>query len=75
MKAFSGDLRRSQPALFADAAGLGSDVMKINPHLKTIEHHEDGETLVAMPALKLDVAAHEPRRCSRQRTVLGTRPL
>jgi glutaconate CoA-transferase subunit A len=38
-------------------AGLGSDVMKINPHLKLVKSpYEDGEELVAMPALELDVA-------------------
>jgi len=48
-------------------AGLGSDVMKINPHLKTIESpYEDGETLVAMPALKLDVALIHMNRADAQ---------
>ena len=38
-------------------AGLGSDVMKINPHLKLVKSpYQDGEELVAMPALRLDVA-------------------
>jgi len=38
-------------------AGLGSDVMTNNPHLKTVASpYEDAEVLVAMPALKLDVA-------------------
>jgi glutaconate CoA-transferase subunit A len=38
-------------------AGLGSDVMKVNPHLKRVTSpYEDGEELVAMPALELDVA-------------------
>ena len=38
-------------------AGLGSDVMKLNPDLKTITSpYADGEELVAMPALELDVA-------------------
>ncbi len=38
-------------------AGLGSDVMKYNPHLKTVKSpYEDGEELLAMPALELDVA-------------------
>ncbi|MGB5811334.1 MAG: CoA-transferase [Polyangiales bacterium] len=38
-------------------AGLGSDVLAINPHLKTvISPYEDAEELVAVPALKLDVA-------------------
>lgn len=38
-------------------AGLGSDVMVNNPWLQTITSpYDDGETLVAMPALELDVA-------------------
>jgi glutaconate CoA-transferase, subunit A len=43
-------------------AGLGSDVMRVNPGLRTIHspyadaEHPDGEELVAMPALRLDVA-------------------
>ncbi len=38
-------------------AGLGSDVMKIAPFLKTVTSpYADGEELVAMPALELDAA-------------------
>ena len=38
-------------------AGLGSDVLKINPHLKTVKSpYEDAEELVAVPALNVDVA-------------------
>jgi glutaconate CoA-transferase subunit A len=38
-------------------AGLGSDVLKGNPSLKLVKSpYDDGEELVAMPALKLDVA-------------------
>ena len=38
-------------------AGLGSDVMRVNPELRTINSpYEDGEELVAMPALRLDAA-------------------
>jgi glutaconate CoA-transferase subunit A len=38
-------------------AGLGSDVLRVNPELKTIRSpYEDGEELVAMPALTLDAA-------------------
>jgi glutaconate CoA-transferase, subunit A len=43
-------------------AGLGSDVMRVNPELRTIRSpyadgaHPDGEVLVAMPALRLDAA-------------------
>jgi glutaconate CoA-transferase subunit A len=37
--------------------GLGSDVMRLNPALRTVRSpYEDGEELVAMPALELDVA-------------------
>ncbi len=38
-------------------SGLGSDVMVVNPGLKTVRSpYEDGEELVAMPALRLDAA-------------------
>ncbi len=38
-------------------AGLGSDVMKMNPYLKMVRSpYDDGEELVAMPAIELDVA-------------------
>lgn len=38
-------------------AGLGSDVLRINPQLKLVRSpYDDGEELVAMPALNLDVA-------------------
>ncbi len=38
-------------------AGLGSDVMTYNPDLRTVRSpYDDGEQLVAMPALNLDVA-------------------
>jgi glutaconate CoA-transferase subunit A len=38
-------------------AGLGSDVLAAAPALKTVRSpYDDGEELVAMPALKLDVA-------------------
>lgn len=37
--------------------GLGSDIMRANPGLKTVTSpYADGEELVAMPALELDVA-------------------
>jgi len=37
--------------------GLGSDVMRLNPSLETVTSpYADGEELVAMPALELDVA-------------------
>jgi len=38
-------------------AGLGSDVLPINPHLRLVKSpYDDGEELVAMPAIPLDVA-------------------
>jgi glutaconate CoA-transferase subunit A len=37
-------------------AGLGSDVMKINPALRTVASPYGGDELVAMPALQLDAA-------------------
>ncbi len=38
-------------------AGLGSDMMAMNPELRTITSpYDDGETLVAMPAFELDAA-------------------
>ncbi len=38
-------------------AGLGSDVLRINPWLRTVRSpYDDGEELVAMPALELDAA-------------------
>jgi glutaconate CoA-transferase subunit A len=38
-------------------AGLGSDVMALNPALRTVTSpYADGEDLVAMPALQLDLA-------------------
>lgn len=37
-------------------AGLGSDIMAVNPDLATVASPYGGEELVAMPALELDVA-------------------
>ena len=38
-------------------AGLGSDVLAINPDIKLVQSpYADGEMLVAMPALELDIA-------------------
>lgn len=44
-------------------AGLGSDMLTMNPHLKTVTSpYEDGEELVAAPALYLDAAlVHQNR--------------
>ncbi|MFI9045889.1 CoA transferase subunit A [Streptomyces sp. NPDC053427] len=47
-------------------AGLGSDVMRVNPELKTVTSpYEDGETFVAMPALRLDAALVHVNRADR----------
>ena len=37
-------------------AGLGSDVLRVNPELRTVRSPYGGEELVAMPALRLDAA-------------------
>jgi len=37
-------------------AGLGSDVMRVNPGLRTVTSPYDGEELLAVPALALDAA-------------------
>jgi glutaconate CoA-transferase subunit A len=37
-------------------AGLGSDVMRVNPTLKTVKDPYGGEDLLAVPALRLDAA-------------------
>lgn len=38
-------------------AGLGSDVLRVNPGIRTVRSpYDDGEELVAMPALRLDAA-------------------
>jgi glutaconate CoA-transferase, subunit A len=38
-------------------AGLGSDVLRVNPDLRTVRSpYADGEELLAVPALRLDVA-------------------
>ncbi|MFI8216997.1 CoA transferase subunit A [Streptomyces sp. NPDC085932] len=47
-------------------AGLGSDVMRINPGLRTVTSpYADGETFVAMPALRLDAALVHVNRADR----------
>ncbi|MBD0743358.1 CoA transferase subunit A [Streptomyces sp. CBMA152] len=47
-------------------AGLGSDVMRVNPTLRTVTSpYEDGETFVAMPALRLDAALVHLNRADR----------
>ncbi|WP_370592954.1 CoA transferase subunit A [Streptomyces sp. NBRC 110028] len=48
-------------------AGLGSDVMTVNPLLRTVvSPYEDGEELVAVPALRLDVALVHLNRADAQ---------
>lgn len=37
-------------------AGLGSDLMRVNPHIKLVQNPYGDDELVAMPALPLDVA-------------------
>ena len=47
-------------------AGIGSDVMRVNPGLRTVTSpYEDGETFVAMPALRLDAALVHLNRADR----------
>ncbi|MGD0882401.1 MAG: CoA-transferase [Acidimicrobiales bacterium] len=44
-------------------SGLGSDVMVVNPSLRTVRSpYDDGEELVAMPALRLDAAVAHVNR-------------
>ncbi|WP_214413040.1 CoA transferase subunit A [Sphaerisporangium fuscum] len=48
-------------------AGLGSDVMRVNPHLRTVRSpYGDGEELVAVPALGMDVALVHLNRADRR---------
>jgi len=47
-------------------AGLGSDVMRVNPDLRAITSpYDDGETFVAMPALRMDAALVHLNRADR----------
>ncbi|MGW2812979.1 CoA transferase subunit A [Streptomyces sp. NPDC001415] len=47
-------------------AGIGSDVMRVNPALRTVTSpYEDGETFVAMPALRMDAALVHLNRADR----------
>lgn len=58
-------------------AGLGSDVMRVNPGLRTVRSpYDDGEELVAMPALELDAAFVHVNRADRNGNgqVLGPDP-
>lgn len=50
----------------ATRVGLGSDVMKYNPHFKTVKSpYDDGEVLLAMPAIRLDAALIHASRADR----------
>lgn len=58
-------------------AGLASDVTTVNPHLRTITSpYEDGQLLLAMPAIPLDVALVHADRADRRGNaqVLGPDP-
>ena len=58
-------------------AGLGSDVLVNNPWIKTVTSpYDDGQTLVAVPALKLDVALVHMNRADKHgnATYLGPDP-
>lgn len=46
-------------------AGLGSDVLRLNPELRTVRSPYDDEELVAMPALHVDVALVHLNRADR----------
>ncbi|MEV0122566.1 CoA-transferase [Streptomyces sp. NPDC050703] len=47
-------------------AGLGSDVLRVNPGLRTVTSpYEDGEELVAVPALRMDAALVHMNRADR----------
>lgn len=48
-------------------AGLGSDVIRVNPGLRTVTSpYDDGETFVALPALRLDAALVHVNRADRR---------
>lgn len=47
-------------------AGIGSDVMRVNPGLRTVTSpYEDAETFVAVPALRMDAALVHMNRADR----------
>ncbi|MER7107280.1 CoA transferase subunit A [Streptomyces sp. NPDC000229] len=47
-------------------AGLGSDVMRVNPALRTVRSpYEDGEEFAAVPALRMDAALVHVNRADR----------
>ncbi|MFE0099916.1 CoA transferase subunit A [Streptomyces sp. NPDC059009] len=48
-------------------AGLGSDVLRVNPQLRTVTSpYEDGEELLAVPALRMDAALVHLNRADRR---------
>ncbi|MER6912874.1 CoA-transferase [Streptomyces sp. NPDC000594] len=48
-------------------AGLGSDVLRINPELRTVvSPYEDGEEFIAAPALRMDAALVHLNRADRR---------
>jgi glutaconate CoA-transferase, subunit A len=58
-------------------AGLGSDVLRVNPSIKTVTSpYDDAEELVAMPALSLDAAIVHVNRADAKGTgqILGPDP-
>jgi glutaconate CoA-transferase subunit A len=58
-------------------AGLGSDVLRLNPSLRTVvSPYDDGEELVAMPALRLDAAVVHVNRADARGSgqILGPDP-
>jgi glutaconate CoA-transferase, subunit A len=58
-------------------SGLGSDVLTVNPSLRTVRSpYDDGEELVAMPALRLDAAVVHVNRAdaSGSGQILGPDP-
>ena len=57
-------------------SGLGADLLAANPQIRTITSpYDDGEELVAMPAIPLDLAlrAPEPGRCTGKRASASAR--
>ncbi len=58
-------------------AGLGSDVLRVNPTLRTVTSpYDDGEELVAVPALRLDAAVIHVNRADANGSgqILGADP-
>ena len=55
--------------------GLGSDVMTVNPEFRTVTSpYADGEVLLAMPAIRLDVALLHATRADRMGNTLTQGP-